>query len=67
MPMSDPAPTLLNEIRSLKYAIILSACLLAFVISISSMRDGGGIGAFLSVIIGITAAVTAARTKYKRR
>lgn len=63
--MSNEDPKLLNEIRSLKYGIIFSACIIAFALSISSNRGDPGILA--SLVIGVGALIGGATTKYLRK
>ena len=64
-PMSAEDPKLLNEIRSLKYGIIFSACVIAFAISITASH--GEAGVIVSLAIGFAALVGGVSTRYSKR
>lgn len=63
--MNIEDPKLLNEIRSLKYGIVFSACIIAFAISTSSPH--GDPGMLASLFIGLAALIGSVTTRYLKK
>ena len=58
---------LLNEIRSIKYGIILSFCVLSLAISLTTIKDGGIVGIIVSSAVGLGAIIGGGViTKYRK-
>jgi len=63
--VNNEDPKLLNEIRSLKYGVIFSACIIAFSISLTTNRSEAGVMAAL--VIGFAALIGGVTTRYFRK